>query len=501
MGKVTLVGAGPYDVGLLTLKGYHALKEADVLVYDRLLNTEFLNMVKETCEKINVGKAKNNHPVSQTEINQILLTKALEDKNVVRLKGGDPYVFGRGSEELELLRAHHVPFEVIPGITAAVSVPSYAGIPVTARDCASSVHIITGHKKEGEPLDIAFDALVKLGGTCVFMMSLYNLSQICAGLLAAGMAAHTPAALIENGTSSKQRKFVADLSNIEQVAKDNNVLSPTVFVVGDVCQLSERYDWFDRLPLHQTKVVVTSHKGADETMAQKLRALGADVVTYPCIKTIPMQEEIDQFFCDVKALASYEWVVFTSKQGVKYFFDGMKQHKIDVRALCGMHVAAVGPETEKELIERGIMADYVPECYHADALATGLVGKVTGQVLLARAKNGAKGLTELFDQNKICYKELPLYETISVQPEPICIEDVDYVAFKSASAVHGFVQSIEKDKRSTINGICIGEQTAQAASAYGIRTFVAHTATIDGMVELIKEQKQNEYTSEKNEGQ
>ena len=243
-GKVYLVGAGPGDKELLTTKAVRLIKEADVVVYDRLVSESIMELIPEDKELIDVGKNAGDHPVPQHEINRILLREGQKGKKVVRLKGGDPFVFGRGGEELELLCEAGVPFEVVPGITSSIAVPAYAGIPVTHRDFCSSLHIITGHARAGAELSIDYEALVRLKGTLIFMMSVSTVGQIASGLMEAGMEETMPCAVIENGTYAGQRKFVSDLAHIEETVKKNQVKSPAVIAVGKVCALSDRFDWF-----------------------------------------------------------------------------------------------------------------------------------------------------------------------------------------------------------------------------------------------------------------
>ena len=488
--KVTLVGAGPHDFGLLTLKGMEALQEADIVVYDRLANPRFLDLCKEDCEKIDVGKSCNSHTMPQNEINSLLLEKALLGKNVVRLKGGDPFLFGRGSEELASIIDENIPFEVISGITSAISVPSYAGIPVTDREYSSSLHIFTGHAKENHELNIDFETVAKLSGTLVFLMSLYNLAKIAEGLLQAGVNATTPTALIENGASPKQRKFIANLSEITRVAKENKVCSPMLFVVGEVCSLSEKFDWFSKKPLFQTSVLVTGHKGTSEKLEQKLRHEGAEVKMYSCIETFPTKMEVD-------FSVPYEWLIFSSKQGVKYFFASMMKSKIDIRKLANVKIAVVGVETAVELEKYSLYADFIPTEYNASALAKGLVDKITGRVLIVKAITASKSLTEIFQRENIQYTEIVAYETCFVENGKVDLT-ADYVTFTSASAVHGFVCNVGEEYLQNVTGICIGETTASVANAYNIKTFTAKEATIDAVVNLIKELKQNVATSKKN---
>ena len=246
--KVTLVGAGPGDKGLLTLKGAERIQNADVVLFDRFVSQDILSLIPDTAEKINVGKNAGDHPVPQDTINHLLLKKAQQGLNVVRLKGGDPFVFGRGGEELELLIENGIPFEVIPGITSAIAGPAYAGIPATHRNYASSMHIITSHAKNNEPTSINYDALVRTHETLIFMMGVAVIDEICTGCLAAGMDKNMPAAIVENATTTIQRKFLGTVETLPAIARENAVKSPTVIIIGEVCQLSERYDWFTKKP-------------------------------------------------------------------------------------------------------------------------------------------------------------------------------------------------------------------------------------------------------------
>ena len=248
-GKVTLIGAGPGDVGLLTLKGREALKHAEVVIYDRLVGDDVLKLIPKNAEKIDAGKESANHTIPQERINEILLEKALEGKNTIRLKGGDCFLFGRGGEELELLAKNDIDFEVIPGITSALAVPAYAGIPITHRDFVSSVHIITGHQKKNEPVKIDFDNCVSCKGTLVFLMGVSNMKLIMDGLMEHGMSKDMPSAVIEQGTRPRQRKVIATVGTIVDECKKQNIKSPAIIVVGEVCILSNQFDWFSKLPL------------------------------------------------------------------------------------------------------------------------------------------------------------------------------------------------------------------------------------------------------------
>ncbi|MEG0641881.1 MAG: uroporphyrinogen-III C-methyltransferase, partial [Clostridium sp.] len=280
-GQVWLVGAGPGDAGLLTLKGLDVINKADVVVYDKLVGHGVMSLIPKTCELIYVGKSSGNHLVPQEEINQIILDNALKGKNVVRLKGGDPFLFGRGAEEIELLYENNVEFEVVPGITSAISAPAYGGIPITHRDFASSVHIITGHFRDNSNSEIDFKSLVKVKGTLVFLMGISSLNIISSGLINGGMNEDMPCAIIQSGTTSKQRKVVSTIKNIEADARKKSIKSPGVIVVGEVCTLSEKFSWYENLSLHGMKILVTRPSELSSRLSSKLYNKGAEVVNMP----------------------------------------------------------------------------------------------------------------------------------------------------------------------------------------------------------------------------
>lgn len=366
-GKVWLVGAGPSDAGLFTLKGKQVLEQAQVVVYDKLVGQAILSMMPADAEQINVGKVSGNHPVPQEEINEILLKKALEGKRVVRLKGGDPFVFGRGGEELELLKEHGIPFEIVPGITSAVSVPAYAGIPVTHRDYCSSLHIITAHAKRGTETKINYKALTQLDGTLVFLMGLTAVKSVCQGLIDAGMAKEMPAAVLEKGTTAYQRRVVSDLAHLPLEVEKAKVQSPAIIVVGKVCSLAEEFHWAEDRPMGSRRVIVTRPKERDSVLTQKLRQLGAEVVELPSIrtKTLGRNTRLGQAFSEIN---TYSWIVFTSVAGVEGFFEKLREHRMDVRNLVNLKFAAIGSATKKAIEARGILVEYVPLSYDSEAL-------------------------------------------------------------------------------------------------------------------------------------
>ena len=490
-GKVTLVGAGPGDPGLLTRKGLEALEKADVVVYDRLVSPAILALMPVKAEKINVGKQASRHPVPQEEINRILLDQARAGKNVVRLKGGDPFLFGRGGEELELLAEHHIPFEEVPGITSAIAAPAYGGIPVTHRDCCSSLHIVTGHQRAGKELAIDFEALVRTGGTLVFLMGVSALPVICAGLLDAGMAPDTPAAVVERGTTPAQRRISAALGDLPARAEAAGLQSPAVIVVGQVCALAEQFDWFDKLPLKGKTVVVTRPKARAGTLSARLRALGAEVWEYPCIETVPLLP-CPALDGAMARLGDYRWLVLTSPAGVDALWGWLEARGLDARALGGLRLAAIGPGTAKALSAHGLRADYVPEVYDAAHLGEGLPGG--GRALILRAEEGSPALTDALERRNIAFDDVATYRTVYDNPRSDELRSAvesgaaGMVTFTSASTVKGFVSSVGEDADfSRMVGMCIGAQTAAEARKHGIPVRVARQATMDALVELIRE--------------
>lgn len=489
MGEVILVGAGPGDPGLLTQKGRQALENAQVVVFDRLVSPAILSLIPKDAERIDVGKESSRHLVPQEEINRILLRKAQAGKRVVRLKGGDPFLFGRGGEELELLEEAGIPFQVVPGVTSALAVPAYAGIPVTHRDCCSSLHIITGHARAGAELNIDFQALKRTGGTLVFLMGVTSLPKICKGLLDAGMAPEMPAAVVERGTCPGQRKLVSTLEKLPEEAKAAKVKSPAIIVVGKVCSLSNRFDWFDDLPLKGKTVVVTRPEDRSGTLTGRLRALGAEVIDYPCIRTVAREEnpELDKA---MEELSQYRCLVFTSPVGPKLFFEKLKCAGKDARALAGMKLAAIGSKTAQALEDYGLTADIVPKVFDSQHLAQALEG-IDGPVLLCRASVGSAAVPEMLKEAGIPFADVPIYDTVYAAPNP---EKVDallgeqiLVTFTSASTVRGFVESLPGRDFGNVLGVCIGRATEAEAKKYGLATVVSREATMESLVECMME--------------
>ena len=365
-GKVWLVGAGPSDAELLTVKAKRVLEQAEVVVYDRLVGDSILLMMPDTAEKIDAGKRSGNHTMPQEEMNRLLLRKAQEGKRVVRLKGGDPFLFGRGGEELTLLAEHGIPYEVVPGVTSAIAVPAYNGIPITHRDFASSVHIITGHKKKDEPLELDFATLAKLEGTLVFLMGVSALGDICDGLMHAGKAKDTPAALLSRGTTSRQARLVSTLEKLPEELHAHPLMTPAIIVIGEVCALADQFEWYEKLPLSGKKIIVTRPRERQEELSQRLRSLGAEVLELPTISIAPYRaEELPEQGAALEELESYQYLVFTSPSGVDCFFALLREKKMDIRRFCAGKIAVIGAGTASRLQNYGLMADLMPEIYDA----------------------------------------------------------------------------------------------------------------------------------------
>jgi uroporphyrinogen III methyltransferase/synthase len=501
--KVTIVGAGPGGKGLLTVRGLEVLQAADVVLYDRFVSGDILALIPDSAETIDVGKHAGCHPVPQDAINNLLLEKARRGKNVVRLKGGDPFVFARGGEELELLAENGIPFEVVPGVTSAVAAAAYAGIPVTHRDYASSFHVITAHAKNNEPLNINFDALVKLDGTLIFLMGAAVIDAICERCINAGMDRDMPAAIVENAASNEQRKFLGTVAALPEIARENNVRPPAIIIIGKVCRFSDRYDWFGKrsLPLRNKRVIVPLVKQGTSKLSDSLMELGCDVVEIPCLRVVPLTGPGSALEKTVLHLTEktniYSWLVFTSASGVNVFFDYLIDTYIDIRELSGLKIACVGAETEKELNRRGITVDYVPAEYNGAALARGLaeIVKDGEKLLIARAKDGDKDLTRLLIDTGIDIDDVPVYEKVrdtekantAIFVNTVTRNNFDFAAFTSRSAVDCFAEVAAGTDFSKIKAVCIGEKTAAAARLYGMDVYVSAEATAESMAERIKE--------------
>ena len=496
-GKVWLVGAGPGDIGLFTLKGEAVLQQADVVVYDSLVGEGVLARIPEHARLINVGKRASHHTMVQEDINKVLLEEAQKGNKVVRLKGGDPFLFGRGGEELELLSENGISYEIIPGVTSPISVPAYNGIPVTHRDFCSSLHIITGHKRAGQTYDIDFRALTQTKGTLVFLMGIAALEDICKGLLNGGMDPDMPAAVLQKGTTAGQKRVVATVSTLNAEVDRQGIETPAIIVVGKVCSLADRFAWYEKLPLAGWKVLVTRPRQHISKTADLLRKKGAEVLELPSICTVPVEDN-SRLYEAFEKLAAYQWIIFTSPVGVEIFFDEMDRKEMDVRSLGQAKIAVIGEGTKKKLKEHHLLADFVPSVYDGETLGTELAKELQGdeKILIPRAEAGNKKLTELLEQTGAKVDDIATYTTCYEKSRLIDEKkefetgSVDCVVFTSASTVKGFVEGTPGLDYTSVKAACIGKQTKAAADAYGMQTWMAKKATIESLIELVEEMKQ-----------
>ena len=488
-GKVYLIGAGPGDTGLITMKGIEALKEADVVVYDHLASASLLNETKDAAEWIDAGKFAGNHRMKQSEIEQLLIEKAMAGHVVARLKGGDPFIFGRGGEEALALTAAGIDYEVIPGVSSAYSAPAYAGIPITHRGKASSFHVITGHEdptKENSSLD--YEILAREEGTLVFLMGLSKLHQISERLIANGKDAHTPAAVIASGTTARQRCVTADLSRIAETAEEASIQPPAILVVGDVVSLKKEIDWQQAGSLSGKKILVTATEIIAEPLAEKIRKLGGEPVV---MSLISVRAEKMYGLKEVLVRPGKRWLVFTSRNGVRFFFEQMKKERIDIRILGICRIAVMGAGTRKELENWGCYADLVPEQSCSESLAKALCAHAEPDevICLFRAEEASDILTKRLREKQYRVVDIPTYRTeIMWKKRELLremLEDVDAVTFCSASAVSAFVQMTEGHDL-VAKTICIGPVTAQAAKKAGLHIDkVAEQYDLEGLTEAL----------------
>lgn len=493
MGSVTLVGAGPGDPGLITVKGMEALRTCDTVVYDSLASEDLLREVKPDCRKINVGKRAGHHSKKQEEINEILIEEARMGRRVVRLKGGDPFVFGRGGEEVLALQKAGIPYEVISGVTSAVAALASAGIPITHRGVSRSFHVVTGHTKDnGIPEDV--ERLANVPGTLVFLMGLNHLGEIRDCLIRNGKAISTPAAVIQNGTLPEQRTVRGTLEDIQEKCEQAQIGSPAIIVVGEAAAL--HMEGTMKKPLAGIRIGMTGTPSFTRRLSAALQEKGgkAEPVYAMEIQAFRSSAAVKQ--C-MEGLDAYTWAAFTSANGVRLFLDMVMESGKDLRALSKMKVAAVGPGTARELEKRGIRADYVPSEYCTRALAEGLAAILTekDRLLIPRALRGSAELAHILEQAGISYSDVPIYdvcgEELAGEILKERLERLDYLVFASASGVTSFFDVLEKIDLGggfpeNVRLACIGDATAKALEGRGHRAdVVAREFSIPGLTEGI----------------
>ncbi len=484
-GKVWLVGAGPGNMDLVTQKCLRCIRQADVIIYDSLATDSLLNEARMDAELIYAGKRADHHHLRQWETNALLIEKAKEGKNVVRLKGGDPFIFGRGGEEAQELRAAGIEYEIVCGVSSCYGAPAYAGIPVTHRDHASSFHVITGHEgnhKSGTVLDYA--TLAKEEGTLVFLMGLKNLPSIASNLIANGKNPKTPAGVIQEGTTARQRVVTGTLERIAEIAEEEQIKTPAITVVGDVVTLQKEIKWVDSKPLYGTRVLVTATEQMSRHLCEVLEEEGAEAVAFSLIETEPLHTEaIEKMAGEIE---SYSWIVLTSNNGVRIFFDALRKQGKDVRSLADLKFAVIGAATKEELEKHGIFADFVPSRYSSRELAAEWIPTLRAdeKVLLARAEEASEELSDALKEAGIDYEDVALYHTAVDQRKSEelnrILPQVDYVTLCSASAVRAYVSMLDEvGRQSDPRIICIGPVTERAAKAAGLtvhQSAVVYTA-------------------------
>jgi uroporphyrinogen III methyltransferase/synthase len=497
-GKVYLVGAGPGDPGLITQKGISCLSMADVVVYDHLLDEVLLSNAPADAEKIYVGKAAAIHAMEQDEINRLLVKKAKEGKVVVRLKGGDPFVLGRGGEEAEELVLDGVPFEIVPGVTSAIAVPAYAGIPVTHRAMASSFAVITGHEDPTKAINsIAWNKIATGVDTLVFLMAMKNLPDIVAKLIKYGRPRNTPVAVIKDGTRPEQKTVTGTLADIVEQVKKHKLGPPAVVVVGKVAGLRSKLRWFDNRPLSGKRVLVTRARRQASALSKLLAEKGAQSVELPAIDILPV-ENSDELDAAIRDLKSYHWVIFTSVNGVGAFFARLAALKLDSRALHGRKIGAIGPATAAALEAHGLTADYCPAVYTGAGMVEGLKKlKIAGKrFLLPRADIADKELSDGIGSLGGEAHDVSAYHTVS---DDIAIDkairlitggEIDVITFTSSSTVTNLISALGKGVKlpSKVVTACIGPKTMETALKDGLKVdILAKEQTIPGLVAAMEE--------------
>lgn len=503
-GKVYLVGAGPGDPKLITVRGLQCLTHCDAVVYDRLASPRLLRHVKPGTELIYVGKLPDRHTMKQEEINQLLVDLALAGKTVTRLKGGDPTIFGRVGEEAELLYDNGIEFEIVPGITSAIAVPAYAGIPVTHRDLASSLSIITGHESP-DKLDrsIHWDKVTNATGTLLFLMGVAKIGYIAEQLIRHGKPPETPVALIRWGTRVEQQTIVGTLATIEGIVKAANFQPPAVIVVGEVVLQREKLRWYENKPLFGMRVLVTRARAQASELAEEIEALGGEPCEFPVIETKEPNdpESIEKLRSAMEAAESYQWLMFTSVNGVDYFFRFLRRFGIDIRRFHAARIAAVGPKTAEALIARGLIAEELPVKFYAESLLDQLEDmlKPGEKALLPRGDLAREVLPKELAAKGLEAIEIDVYETViaNVQDE-LALEwlrdgGIHMITFTSSSTVTNFLEILKnkgiKDPVKSLEGVpiaSIGPITTKTIQEAGLQvTLEAEASTLDDLLSAI----------------
>jgi uroporphyrinogen III methyltransferase/synthase len=499
-GKVYLIGAGPGDPGLITVKGLECVKKADVIIYDYLANERLLDQRRADAELIYVGKQGGKHTLPQDEINTLIVKKAREGKLVARLKGGDPFIFGRGGEEAEELADNGIPFEIVPGVTAATAVPTYAGIPLTHREHTASVAFVTGHEDPTKPESkVHWDKIATGIGTLVFFMGMKNLQNIVDKLIANGRSPETPIALIQWGTRTDQRVMTGTLNDISAKAKDAKFRPPVIIVVGEVVRLREKLNWYESKPLFGKRIVVTRSRNQASVFAEMLIDQGATTIEFPTIDVVPPTSwaELDDA---LNAIETYQWIIFTSANAIKYFMERLRSLGKDLRILKGVQICVIGPKTAEALEQYGLRADLIPAEFKAEGVLAALGGaEVKGRkFLIPRAKLAREIIPDKLRELGAVVTVAVAYENVKPIADAARVKKlfeekkIAAVTFTSSSTVHNFVEILGlKEYKTLMQGAvvaCIGPITAKTAEEYGMKTeIMPKEYTIPAFVEAMVE--------------
>lgn len=485
MGKVYLIGAGPGDEELITLKAVRKLKECTAVMYDRLSGTGVLKYLKDDCKIYYCGKEPGCHYKTQDQINEMLVKLAKEGHIVGRIKGGDPYIFGRGGEEALRLIKDDIEFEVIPGITSPISVLNYGGIPVTHRKIAQSFHVFTG--KSAEKLNIDWNAAAHVGGTLIFLMGFESLGVIAENLIKNGMSKDTPCGVVMRGTTAKQRKVIATLSDIKERAVEAGLYSPCIIVVGDVVKFNDELNWYEKKPLFGRNICITRSKEQSAEMREKLIDLGAQVTEINSIRIEFTSENMREY---LNKLPEYNYIIFTSVNGVTSFFNMLVDNNYDVRNIKGVF-AAIGPATEKSLKERGIIPKIVAEKFVAESLFDKMKNfvKPGDKIFLPRSKQARPYLAEVLKEAGCLVDECYTYETVTGKLiDKSCFEDTDTVVFTSPSTVRNMIELVGLNSIKDKNVIAIGPITGKELDKNEIKYSVSDEYTTDGVINKLIEE-------------
>jgi len=496
-GKVFLVGAGPGDPKLITVRGLETIKLADCIVYDRLASPRLLAHARPDVELIYCGKLPDRHTLTQEEINQVLVDKALEGKVVTRLKGGDPSIFGRVGEEAEELVKHDIPFEIVPGITSGIAAPAYAGIPVTHRDYNSSFAIVTGHERPDKTeSSINWEKLATAVETIVFYMGVGNLPFIREQLIKYGRSPQTPVALVRWGTTVDQETLVGTLENIVEKREEAGLTNPAIIIVGEVVKLRDKLQWFEKKPLFGKRVLVTRARSQASELSEKIAELGGEAYEFPLVKMVPPTDPrpLDEA---ISQLGSFDWVIFTSPNGVGFFFKRLRELGTDIRQMQAK-LAAVGPKTAEALLEKGLTVNVLPGEFRAEGLLDSLEGQLKPgeKVLLPRADIAREVLPRELKERGLEVTEVDTYETvIDAENAAETIElfrekAISIVTFTSSSTVKNFVQALAQENlKELLEGVqiaCIGPVTADTAKELGLAVdIVAKDFSIQGLLDAL----------------